>query len=313
MSDLGGFPQARRIFPPTQSGVRALAGRKNLTESTLRFRVFYLIMEQFNPSIFTSVINSYLPEPHASLLNGILFGVNLKTSKIFYEQLKVVGLLHIVVLSGMNITLLASTVAIATSFFGRLISSLITILTIIIFIIFVGAKAPIIRAGFMGILTLVAFLYGRRNLVFFALFLSAVFISIFWPTWLKTISFQLSYGATIGIIMFGQSKKKFTDFWLMKVGYWVLLNLKLSLAAQIFTAPIIFLYFGQISLISPISNILVAFTISPLMIFGFLTAFLGKVHYLLGLIPAYICFGILSYIVFVIETLSKVPFAMIKF
>lgn len=270
-------------------------------------------MEQFNPSIFTSVINSYLPEPHASLLNGMLFGINLKTSKTFYEQLKIVGLLHIVVLSGMNITLLASAVAISTSFFGKLISSLITILTIIIFIIFVGAKAPIVRAGFMGILTLVAFLYGRRNLVFFALFLSAVFISIFWPTWLKTVSFQLSYGATIGIIMFGQSKKRLSDFWPIKVWHWVLDNLKLSLAAQIFTAPIIFLYFKQISLISPISNILVSFTIPPLMIFGFLTAFLGKIHYLIGLIPAYICFGILTYLVFIIDTLSNIPFAMIKF
>jgi hypothetical protein len=48
-------------------------------------------------SIFTSVINSYLPEPHASLLNGILFGVSLKASKTFFEQLKIVGLLHIVV------------------------------------------------------------------------------------------------------------------------------------------------------------------------------------------------------------------------
>ncbi|OGK25511.1 hypothetical protein A3A46_02735 [Candidatus Roizmanbacteria bacterium RIFCSPLOWO2_01_FULL_37_13] len=270
-------------------------------------------MEQFNPSIFTSVINSYLPEPHASLLNGILFGVNLKTSKAFYEQLKVVGLLHIVVLSGMNITLLASTIVILTSFFGRFISSLLTVLTIIIFIVFVEAKAPIVRAGFMGILTLVALLYGRRNFVLYSLFLSVVFIFIFWPRWISSVSLQLSYGATIGIIMFCQTKKKYSDFWLMKVWYWILENLRLTLGAQAFTAPIIFLYFRQISLISPISNILIALTIPPLMIFGFLTAFLGKIHYLLGLIPAYICFGILNYIVFVIDTLAKVPFAMIKF
>src|SRR3990172_9310850 len=95
------------------------------------------------PDIFTSVINSYLPEPQASLLNGMLFGINLQTSKAFYEQLKIVGLLHIVVLSGINITLLASAISAGTSFFGRLTSSLITILIIIIFIAFVGAKAPI--------------------------------------------------------------------------------------------------------------------------------------------------------------------------
>ena len=37
-----------------------------------------------DPSIFTSVINSYLPEPEASLLNGMIFGVSLKTTKEFY-------------------------------------------------------------------------------------------------------------------------------------------------------------------------------------------------------------------------------------
>src|SRR3990167_749770 len=95
-------------------------------------------MEQFTPQIFTSVINSYLPEPHASLLNGMLFGINLHTSKAFYEQLKIVGLLHIVVLSGINITLLAAIIALSTSFLGRLASSLITILTIILYIVFIG-------------------------------------------------------------------------------------------------------------------------------------------------------------------------------
>ena len=135
-------------------------------------------MDQFNPSIFTSVINSYLPEPHASLLNGILFGINLKTSKIFYEQLKIVGLLHIVVLSGINITLLASLIAVLTSFLSKYLSSLITVLTIIIFVVFVGAKAPIVRAGFMGLLTFVAFMTGRRKQIFFALFLSLLFIIV---------------------------------------------------------------------------------------------------------------------------------------
>ncbi|MBI4225569.1 ComEC/Rec2 family competence protein [Candidatus Roizmanbacteria bacterium] len=270
-------------------------------------------MEQLTPTIFTSVIDSYLPEPHASLLNGMLFGINLKTSKVFYEQLKAVGLLHIVVLSGMNITLLASTITIATSFFGKLISSLITILTIIMFIIFVGAKAPIVRAGFMGILTLVALLYGRRKHTIYILFLSTLFIFIFWPTWIKTISFQLSYGSTLGIILFGQSRERQTNNILENLLDWAAKEIKLSLAAQLFTAPLIFLYFKQVSLVSPISNLLVSFTIAPIMIFGFLTAILGRVNYSLGLVSGYICYGLLSYVVFVVETLSRIPIGYFKF
>jgi competence protein ComEC len=256
-----------------------------------------------NPSIFTSVINSYLPEPHASLLNGILFGINLKAGQVFYNQLKIVGLLHIVVLSGINITILSVIIASITSIFSKLISILIAILTIILFILFVGPQAPIIRAGCMGILTLVAILSGRKNLVIYSLFLSVIFIAFFWPKWLTTISFYLSYGATLGIILFGQTKNKNN---LVK-------DLRVSLAAQVFTTPIIFLYFKQISLIAPISNLLIAGLIPPLMVFGFLTAILGKLNYFLGLIPSYLCYGILTYMVFVIETLSKLPFIYFKF
>ncbi len=256
-----------------------------------------------DPSIFTNIINSYLPEPHASLLNGILFGVNLKAGKVFYNQLKIVGLLHLVVLSGINITMLGSITASLTQSFSKRASILITILTIILFILFVGFQASIIRAGFMGMLTLVAILYGRKNLAVYSLFLSLIFIAVFWPKWLTTVSLQLSYGATLGIILFAQSSSR-SELWR---------ELKTSLAAQIFTVPIIFIYFKQISLIAPLSNLLVAFTIYPLMIFGFLTAILGKIHYLLGLIPSLICYGLLQYMVFVIEMLSKLPFVYFNF
>lgn len=265
-----------------------------------------------SPAIFTAVINSYLPEPHASLLNGILFGVNLKTSKVFYEQLKVVGLLHLVVLSGMNITMLAALVSAVTNFFGKFVSVLTTILTIIFFVIFVGPQAPIVRAGLMGILTLVAVLYGRKNIAFYSLVLSAFFIALFWPKWLTSVSFYLSYGATLGIILFAKKERKAKN-WLEKLKADIYQDLRTSLSAQIFTTPIIFFYFKQISLIAPVSNLLVSFLIPPLMVFGFLTAILGKINFWLGIIPAYTCYGLLTYMVFVIETLSKLPLVYFNF
>ncbi len=254
------------------------------------------------PQIFTQVVNSYLPEPQASLLNGIIFGINLRTSKIFYDQLKIVGLLHLVVLSGINITLLAAVIGNLTRFLSKKYSLLITILTVILFIWFVGPKAPIIRAGFMGILTFVGILLKRKTYPLFIIFLSLIFILIFWPKWLETLSLQLSYGATFGILFFSQTASK-NKLWK---------ELKTSLAAQVFTAPLIFIHFKQISLISPISNILVAPIIAPLMIFGFLTAILGKINFYLGLPFGYICYGLLTYVVWVIEILSRLPFVFLQ-
>jgi len=270
----------------------------------------------FGPSIFTQVINNYLPEPHASLLNGILFGISLKTTKLFYHQLKITGLLHIVVLSGTNLTLLSSIVSQITLFLGKRLSALITILTIIFFILFVGIQAPIIRAGVMSILTLVAILTGRKAYALWFLFLSLLPLSLlhfFFPKKITLLSSLLSYGATLGIILFGQPKEvKPKNQW-EKLNLAIKKELKPSLAAQLFTAPIIFIYFKQISLIAPLSNLLVAPLIAPLMIFGFLTAILGKINYFLGLIPAYICYGILTYMIWVIELLSKLPFAFVQF
>jgi competence protein ComEC len=265
------------------------------------------------PSVFTSVINSYLPEPQASLLNGIIFGVNLKTTKVFYEQLKIVGLLHIVVLSGINITLLTVIIGKLTENLGKQLSILLTILIVILFVIFVGPKAPIIRAAFMGILTLVAILYGRKNLVYYSLFLSIILIAIFWPKWLTSISFQLSYSATLGLIIFNKKIHVNSKNVIVRFFNYIKNEFYTSVIAQVFTAPIIFINFKQISIIAPLSNILISWTIVPLMIFGFTTSILGKVNYWLGVIPAYICHGILTYIVFVIETLSKIPGALVQF
>lgn len=259
--------------------------------------------------IFTSVIDSYLPEPHASLLNGIIFGADLQAGKDFYTKVKTVGLLHIVVLSGINITILASIISSFTSFLQKKYSISITLLSIVLFVFFVGPEPPIVRAAFMGSLGLIAILWSAKATPLYLLFLSFVLTAIFKTDWLKTISFQLSYGATLGIILFGQSQKRKRS-WLNE---FLARELRPSLAAQAFTIPIIFIYFQQVSLIAPVSNLLTSFIIPPLMIFGFLTALLGKIHFALGLLPSFVCYVLLSYIILVIDSLAKLPFIFIQF
>lgn len=256
-----------------------------------------------DPSIFTSIINSFLPEPQAGLMNGILFGIDLKTSKLFYEQLKEVGLLHLVVLSGMNITLLAAIVGSLTIGLGKKISVYITAIVVILFVLFVGPQPPIVRAAIMGMLSLLAIVYGRAAQALYGLLLSSILIGIFKSEWLSTISFQLSFGATLGIILFGPKQQ----------GSSLKSELQTTLAAQVFTTPIIFWYFKQISLIAPLANILVSWLVAPLMILGFVTVILGKIHFLFGIIPAYLSYGLLTYMVFVIEKLASFPFAFFSF
>ncbi len=256
------------------------------------------------PESYTQLINSYLPTPHSDLLNGIIFGTPIKTSPLFYRQLKIVGLLHLIVLSGSNITILATFINSLTGRLSKQMSILITLLTIFLFILFVSPQAPIVRAAIMYSFTSVAIVFGRRKNALFSLFISALLIGIFFPVWISSISFQLSVAATLGIILFG--KPKVSDNWIMR-------ELRISLAAQILTAPLIFISFKTVSFISPLANIAVAWTVPPLMILGFLTVIFGKIYHPLGVLPALISFGLLSYATSVIHLLSRIPFASVRF
>lgn len=261
------------------------------------------------PSIFTSVINGYLPEPHASLLNGIIFGTPLRTTQEFYEALRNLGLLHIVVLSGMNITILCLIVGSMTAMLPKKASLLVSCVAIVAFVLFVGIEPPILRAAVMGILSLFAVLTGRKATSLYLLLISFVVALIFFPTSVTTVSFQLSYGATLGLILFARplSSGETNPARLASS------ELRTSFAAQIFTAPIIFFYFRQFSVIAPVSNLFVAWIITPIMIFGLLTAVLGKIHVSLGLIPAFISYILLEYIITVVKILSTIPFATVSF
>jgi competence protein ComEC len=139
---------------------------------------------------------------------------------------------------------------------------------------------------------------------------------LFFPQWITSISFQLSYGATLGLILCSSWLHKSStskNTFLHELYGSMKDELKISLAAQMFTVPIIFFYFKQISIIAPMSNVLVAWTMAPLMIFGFAAALLGKIHYNLGLLPAYVCFALLHYILITVETISRIPFIFYSF
>jgi len=248
-------------------------------------------------------------------MNGILFGIPLKTTKHFYEDLKTAGLLHMVVLSGMNIGCIAGITEMFFHKFSKIALTLITILTVIFFTVLVRSEAPIIRATFCTLSTSVAIIAGKRRTAFYTLFLSYCFIAVVWPSWRFSLSTFLSYGATLGIILhtarkdcYSNENKPLSE----KISAYLKEESWVSFRAHLFTAPFIYYYFKQISLVSVLSNVLVSFTIAPLIIFGFLTVTAGMIHQSLGTIPSILCYGLLQYIIFVVTYVSKIPFAMIK-
>ncbi|MBP9797833.1 ComEC/Rec2 family competence protein [Candidatus Woesebacteria bacterium] len=268
----------------------------------------------------TEAVNFYLPQPHASLMNGILYGEQLSKNTPFYEQVHKVGLLHIVVISGTNITLLGGLIhALTLKIFGRILSLVMTLIAICAFVLLVGADPPITRAAIMGCIALLGKLSGRKTYTLYTLFLSGVVVAIFKWEWMSSVSFHLSFFATLGIILCARKpsgevpsktepKSRFTA-----IKEYISSDLYTSLSAQIFTVPIIFWKFNEISLIAPFSNIAVSFIIGPLMVIGAFTSILGSIHPLLGKPFAYISFGLLHYMVSLIRYLSDIPYIFFAF
>jgi len=266
-------------------------------------------------NIFAKKIDQVLPEPHASLLSGMLFGIKSTMPKDFYQALKTTGTLHIVVLSGYNISIiLAAVFVLFVPLIGRRFSSLLAIVSIIGFIAFVGPNPPVVRAAIMGILSLVSLYFGRPKTAIYLLILTGAIMVAFDKTMITSLSFQLSFAATLGIILFASqpSKKKTKSFKNILIQS-LKEELSVTLSAQVFTIPIILYSFGTLSLISPLANLAVVWTVPIITNLGLIASLALVIIPPLGKLLTWICFSFLSCFIYLVKLASLIPFAQLQF
>ena len=266
---------------------------------------------------FTAIINQILPEPHAGLLSGILFGTKATLSKDLTNALITTGTLHIVALSGQNISILTGFVnATLLHVVNKRIASICSIFIILGFVWFVGPSPSVNRAAIMGTLSLLAVALGRQqwSLLFFLLTVGTMLLFNF--SLVSDISFQLSAGATLGILLFGGKKpcvKKIQTKEELVPALWSYIEegLRITLSAQVFTIPIILFVFRRLSLVSPLSNVLIGWTIPIIMELGIITVLLGWLWVPFGQILGWSLWIFLQYIIVMVDLTSRIPFASI--
>jgi len=253
------------------------------------------------PMYFAGLINSLLPEPHAGLLSGILFGTKMTLSDQLKNALQITGTLHIIALSGTNITILTGI------FFGtfvrilpRWISSIATVGVISAFVWFVGPTPSIVRAAIMGCITLLAPLTGRVAIGWITWGTAIGIMLFFHPSWIQEVSFQLSALASLGMILFGKKgKNMFED------------ELITTLSAQVFTIPLILFTFGRISLVSPLTNVLIGWTIPIITVLGLFVCVAALFWMSLAQVSAWFLWVFLEFLIRVVVWTSHIPFASI--
>ncbi len=254
-----------------------------------------------------SGIDASLPEPHASLLKGIAYGVPITLDPSFKQLIVRTGLAHLIVLSGANITLLTELTGSLCSRLGKKKGIVLNMMVLAFFIYIVDFQAPLMRAVCMFVCTSVCTLTGRVSYGWWNLFLTILITSAIKPGWITSLSFQLSVLATVGIFVWDFIKEHATlpQNPLIQVFFE-------SCVVLLCTTPITWFVFRSFSFVGPLATTLVSASIVPLMIGGFILSVTHLIFPPLAGLIAVPLFALLNFIIFVMNTLSKIPFSYIK-
>lgn len=237
------------------------------------------------------VLQTLMPFPESELMAGILLGIESRIPEYLREAYRLTGTAHIIAISGFNISLLANTISrVFHHIFPSRIGALISIITIAIYTVLVGAQPAVLRAALMGILAIPAYLIGRKIIGVHALAIAAACMALENPYILWDTGFQLSFCATFGILTFIDYFTEKTDIFLNKIAApsqkWLLGIIKentlTTLCAQIATLPILFKHFGELPLIAPLVNMLILPLQPGLMLSGGIALVAGLIFYPFG-------------------------------
>lgn len=241
----------------TNKDLQAFRYKENFFEKI--YRKFLFICGGIRESIDKTIAYN-LEGPQQVLAQALALGGHY--SELGEEQMKAfsyTGLIHILSISGSHISLLLALVY----GLGRLIklrkrtSLIMGILVACMYCGVVGGDAPVVRATMMSILMCIAYIKGRLYQAKQALCICAIVCLIYDPFSLFDVSFQLSFGATYGLLIWGKVLYERIQ-WLPR---WIKTPLVLSVSAQLLILPLQLYYFHYIS----IASLLAACIVAPLL------------------------------------------------
>jgi len=270
---------------------------------------------KFHSSLFSirqslkDKIFRFFSEPAASLLAGILLGSKEDLPLGFEASLRRTGTIHVVVVSGYNISVLAGDLIGLSRFIKRKTALISALSAIILYTLLVGADPPAVRAAIMGALTFTAVFLGRQRFSLYFLAVAAYLMLIINPSILANIGFQLSFLATAGIILVREKIANFFKYIPKALND----DLSTTLAAQILVIPVLFYHFGSVSAISVVANAAILWTIPIATIAGFGFLIVSFIIPFLATLVSWAIWSVLYVFIFLIEFFDKIPFAYFEF
>jgi competence protein ComEC len=241
------------------------------------------VRDKFNESLSRS-----LAAAESGLASGLILGEKALITPEVIRQLQISGTTHIIALSGYNITIIIGLFVIFDKKLTRLMRLLVPVVFILLFVLMTGGAASLIRAAIMGFMPLLAVYLGRESDSFIAILCSAAIMLLFNPFLaLFDVGFQLSFAALAGMIYLAPLVLRP----LGSLPEYISGPFSETVGAQIAAMPLLAYYFGSVSLISPISNLIILSMVPAGMLIAFVIGLSGLIWQPLATflaIPGYI-------------------------
>jgi competence protein ComEC len=257
---------------------------------------------------FIAALNNAMPEPNSGFMAGVTIGARKSMPKDLLDDFKKTGIIHIVVLSGYNITLVADFVMRIFSFLPQALGMGLGAVGIILFTIMAGASAATVRAAVMALLVIGARVTGRIYTVTWALFLTGFFMILHSPKILRfDAGFQLSFLATLALLYLAPYFDKKFHFITNK---WKIREIVSATAAtQIFVLPLLLYKTGIFSAVALPVNLLILIFMPLTMFFGFIAGTLGIIAKTIAVPFGWLGYALTQYELWVVKIFSNLPFS----
>ena len=247
---------------------------------------------------FSERIKRLIPEPEVNLGLSYLLGMKAGLPEDLSENLRIVGLTHIVVASGAHLSIL---VGIAWKIFGKLsrfAGLFFSIGFVLFFMCMVGWTPSILRAGVMAILSLITWYCGRKMEPWRLILITMAFTLMLNPMFLINLGWLLSFASYAGIMILGPRLIEF--FYGVKKPGFIASTILVTISATLMTLPISLYFYGTLSLISVLANLLILPTLSAAMRCVFMAGVVAGIPGVEQLV-GYVATKILDFHIIVIE------------
>lgn len=287
-----------------------LNGSMYNTEPSQRSPDFVLTAADKATDYISNLFFENLDYSEASTLCALLYGDRAGFSDSFYENVKNSGVSHVMVVSGMHLSILVSSLTAVTErlLYNRYLKALLMVIVVLLLTTVCGFTMSMLRAGVMYAISAIGLILGRKGVTENTLGAATAVILLFSPFAVFNVAFQLSLLSTLGIVAVAVPVTEYFSsqgIIKSKALLYIVSSLTATLSAMLLTLPVSVYVFGSVSYVAPLTNLLIAPFVTYILCFA-LAALLLSLVWRLGAAVLFVpCEGLLKYINYVINRLGS--------